>query len=403
MNKNKRAICPCRDGVRADAKRQSGFTLVELMISLVIGLFLVLALVTLLINVNRSNAELTKTNRVIENGRIALQLLQEDISHTGFWGGHVPQFDNLTATAAPTDLPTEVPDPCLPFATPWTAAHLTNLIGISAQSYAIGSPVPSPAVPVCASAPTGVINSPKANTDVVVVNHAETCAAGAVGCADLTQGALYVQPSRCSTETVTFSLEQYDPATFNGSALALRNRDCATFVKVRRLVSNLYYVRDYAVTPGDGIPTLMRSEFGVTGGVPARQPAQALIEGVEGFRIEFGIDSVSDSGGPVTQTAAVVWANPNVLTSPTNRGDGIPDGEYVHCGSAGCSWQQLINAVAVKVYVLIRSERTTPGYVDSKAYNLGSATLGPFSDGYKRHLFSQTIRLTNVASRRETP
>lgn len=389
----------------AAARRQAGFTLVELMISLVIGLFIVLALVTLLINVNRNNSELTKTNRVIENGRIALQLLQEDLSHTGFWGGHIPQFDDLAATVAPADVPTDVPDPCLPFTAPWTAAHRTNLVGISAQGYGIGSPVPSPSVPVCASAPTGVINSPKANTDVLVVNHAETCAAGVAGCAPLTQGALYVQPSRCSSDTTTFSLDQYDPATFHGSALALHNRDCgvASFVDVRKLVSNLYYVRDYAVTPGDGIPTLMRSEFGVTAGVPARQPAQALIEGVEGFRIEFGIDSVSDSGGPVTQTAAVVWANPGNKTSPTNRGDGIPDGSYVHCGSAGCSWQQLINAVAVKVYVLIRSENTTPGYIDSKAYNLGGATLGPFADGYKRHLFSLTIRLTNVASRRETP
>ena len=400
---NTRALIPAQRC--AAARRQAGFTLVELMISLVIGLFIVLALVTLLINVNRNNSELTKTNRVIENGRIALQLLQEDVSHAGFWGGHVPQFDDLTATAAPADLPNDVPDPCLPFATPWTAAHLTNLVGIAAQGYGIGSPVPAPSVPVCASTPTGVITSAKANTDVLVVNHADTCAAGAAGCAALTQGALYVQPSRCSTDTVTFSLEQYDPATFNVSALALRNRVCpvASFVEVRRLVSNLYYVRDYAVTPGDRIPTLMRSEFGVTAGVPARQPAQALIEGVEGFRIEFGIDSISDSGGPVTQTVAVAWANPANKTSPTNRGDGIPDGAYVHCGSAGCSWQQLINAVAVKVYVLIRSERTTPGYVDSKTYNLGSTTLGPFPDGYKRHLFSQTIRLTNVASRRETP
>lgn len=397
---NSRAFIP---PLRSAARRQAGFTLVELMISLVIGLFIVLALVTLLINVNRNNSELTKTNRVIENGRIALQLLQEDVSHAGFWGGHVPQFDDLTATAAPADLPTDVPDPCLPFATPWTAAHLTNLVGIAAQSYGIGSPVPTPSVPVCASTATGVITSAKANTDVLVVNHAETCAAGTAGCSALTLGALYVQPSRCSTVTATFSLEQYDPATFHVSALTMRNRDCATFVEVRKLVSNLYYVRDYAVTAGDRIPTLMRSEFGVTGGVPARQPAQALIEGVEGFRIEFGIDSISDSVEAVTQTASVVWANPSNKTSPRNRGDGIPDNNYVHCDNAGCPWQQLINAVAVKIYVLIRSERETPGYVDSKTYNLGGATLGPFSDGYKRHLFSQTIRLTNVASRRETP
>ena len=65
----------------APHSRQPGFTLVELMISMVIGLFIVLALLTLLINVNRNNSELTKTNRVIENGRFALQLLETDVSH----------------------------------------------------------------------------------------------------------------------------------------------------------------------------------------------------------------------------------------------------------------------------------------------------------------------------------
>jgi hypothetical protein len=29
--------------------------------------------------------------------------------------------------------------------------------------------------------------------------------------------------------------------------------------------------------------------------------------------------------------------------------------------------------------------------------------MGPFCDGYKRHLFSRTIRLNNVSMRRETP
>lgn len=62
-----------------------------------------------------------------------------------------------------------------------------------------------------------------------------------------------------------------------------------------------------------------------------------------------------------------------------------------------------MNAVAVKLYVLIRSDVETPGYKDTKTYNLGSTTLGPYDDGFKRHLFTQTIRLVNVSSRRETP
>jgi hypothetical protein len=48
---------------------------------------------------------------------------------------------------------------------------------------------------------------------------------------------------------------------------------------VRRLVSNIYYVRDDF--------TLMRSEF-LNG---AHQAAQPLIEGIEAMRVEYGIDN----------------------------------------------------------------------------------------------------------------
>jgi type IV pilus assembly protein PilW len=62
-----------------------------------------------------------------------------------------------------------------------------------------------------------------------------------------------------------------------------------------------------------------------------------------------------------------------------------------------------MNTVAVKIYVLARGDSPSPSYVDTKTYQMGSTTMGPFNDRYKRHLFTQTIRLTNVSGRRETP
>ena len=62
-----------------------------------------------------------------------------------------------------------------------------------------------------------------------------------------------MQASRCATEV---------------DALRLRHvrlhADCAGLrgaAEKRKFVSNIYYIRDYAVTPGDGIPTLVRSQF----------------------------------------------------------------------------------------------------------------------------------------------
>lgn len=414
MTKSSFSSRACYRG-RGGAWIHAGFTLIELMISMVIGLLLVLAMVTLLINVSRNNSELSKTNRLIENGRFALQLLEADIAHAGFWGGYIPQFDSLTVSGIPPDYPSAVPDPCLAY-TSWTAAIKTNLIGIPVQGYEIPATVPTPTLSVCASK----ITNPKANTDVLFVRHLEPCVPGATNCAALTDNDLYFQQARCGTAAIpslAYAFEKYVAA--NASTLfPLQNRDCATAAELRRFVSNLYYIRDYAVTAGDGLPTLMRSQFGVSSTLPEHQPAEALIEGIEGFRIEYGVDNLSDNGTNIVtgvdsggtydfrnkQDQAIKWANLDNKTSPTNRGDGIPDAAYVQCTTASpCTVAQLANTVAVRIYVLVRSEQTTPGYIDGKTYNLGSTTLGPFNDAYKRHLFTQTIRLNNISTRRETP
>lgn len=376
------------------AALQLGFTLIELMVALAIGLVIMLALITLLVNVSRNNAELSKSNQMIENGRFALQLFEADIAHASYWAGFVPGFDDLSRTTAPADVPS-LPDPCLAYSVVnWTAAYKTNLVGIGVQGYEIPSPVPSPTLSVCAA----LVSSPKANTDVLFVRHADNGSIPATPAP--TDGVLYFQVERCgpTAPTIPYKFES------DTALLTAQKRNCTTGADLQKFVSNLYYIRDYAVTAGDGIPTLMRSQFGLSGGAMAHQTAQPLIEGIEGFRVEYGIDNVSDSGAAVNLGAAIAWANATTMTSPTNRGDGIADGAYVRCTAATpCTADQMMNAVAVRVYVLVRNEVATPGYTSDKTYTLGGTTLGPFTDNFKRHLFTQTVRLSNVASRRETP
>lgn len=64
-----------------------GFTLVELMVAVTIGLLIVAALLALYLNITRTNTEMAKANSLIENGRFAIQLIQNDLIHAGFWGG----------------------------------------------------------------------------------------------------------------------------------------------------------------------------------------------------------------------------------------------------------------------------------------------------------------------------
>jgi len=380
-------------------RNERGFSLVELMVSVTIGLLILAAMVALFVNTSGSNREMARANSVIENGRLAIQLVESDVVHAGFWGSHVPQFDDLTTVGVPGDVPTAVPDPCLAYTTPWSAAHKNNLIGIAVQAY--------DAATVCA----GVILDKLAGTDVLIVRHAETCVPGLpigpgppfpVGgplCEADDPVKPYIQASRCGTDPSVY--------VFGDSGFTLHERNCTTVAEKRKFVSSIYYIRDYAVTAGDGIPTLMRSQFDLVAGVPAFQAAVPMIEGIEGFSVELGVDNFGKTDPPVAvdYTVETDWDDPLTRTTPINRGDGAADGTFVHCTTAvPCTVAQLINVTTLKLYVLVRSRDESPGYMDTKTYRLGGGTtLGPFNDRLKRHLFVTTIRLPNVAGRRETP
>ena len=59
--------------------------------------------------------------------------------------------------------------------------------------------------------------------------------------------------------------------------------------------------------------------------------------------------------------------------------------------------------MVVEIHLLVRNLEPTPGYQSNKTYVVGGETFGPFSDAFQRHVYSTTVRLTNVSARRETP
>ncbi|WP_371366737.1 PilW family protein [Pseudomonas sp. QL9] len=367
--------------MRSHRHRESGFTLVELMVAMTISLLIMVGVLTLYLNLRRSNDDMANTNSLIENGRFAIQVLQEDLAHAGFWNGFIPAFDDLSLTSVPGDVPTALAPVCADISS-WTAQDKTNAVGIALQTY---SGVPSGC--------SAIVTNLAANSDVVVIRHADTCSPGVGTCDALAAGKVYFQPSFCDTDTASYVL--------GSGGFTMHQRDCATVAERRKFVNNIYYIRDYAVTPGDGIPTLMRSQLDGN----SQQAAVPLIEGVEAFRIELGVDNVSRSGATLTATSyqsAVNWSDPDTKTTPTNRGDGSAD-TFVHCGAASCGVDNLMSVVDAKLYVLVRGRSATPGYSSDKTYVLGGATLGPFTDGYKRHLFTSGATLVNVSRRRQTP
>lgn len=367
--------------------KHQGFTLVEILVSLAIGFTLMTMIVQLYATTSRINTDITETNYAIENGRLTIDFLGKDIAHSGFWNGFIPEFDDLSASSAPSDYPTAIPDPCLDYAS-WDAVYRANFVALPVGVY---DTVPSSC--------TSLLPDRQAGTDVIVVRHANTPACNPASAGSCRAGALHFQVAMCETS----GNYQYT-LSHDLTALTETQRDCTARAEAREVISNIYYVRNYAVTAGDGIPTLMRSSLGVVSGVPTQQGPVALIEGVESFKIELGIDNVSDSGAAVNHGAAIVWADESTKDSPTNRGDGIPDGNFVRCTIlAPCTVAQLVNTVSVKLGVLVRNLKITRGYTDTKIYTIGTTSIGPFNNAYQRYTYNTTVRLANVSGRRETP
>jgi len=104
--------------------------------------------------------------------------------------------------------------------------------------------------------------------------------------------------------------------------------------------------------------------------------------------------------------------NPYHKVTPTNRGDGVPEGDYVNASGVVCNGATngtlpdrctASNVVAAQIFVLARSLESTPGYTDTKTYQLGDLEMTPLDKRFKRHVFATTVRLVNPAGRRDTP
>jgi type IV pilus assembly protein PilW len=157
-----------------------------------------------------------------------------------------------------------------------------------------------------------------------------------------------------------------------------------------------YHVHVYFVAPcsigsgANGIclntdprqPTLKQLSLSTDGAIPT-MVITPLVEGIEYFQVEYGLDTVPTAINPVTGQA----------------GDGVPDNAYTGAPTAA----QWGNVVSVRIYLLARSPRSTDDYTDTKQYQLAGTAYGAFNDNFKRHAYNTEVRPVNVAGRREIP
>ena len=363
---------------------ERGLSLIELMISITIGLLILVSLTSMFVNQTRARTELDKANRMIDNGRYALELLSSNLKMAGF-------YDRF----APEGIPAAIFDPCNTAAMVDAGLNL-DVLRLHIQGYdatSVTSQITSPPCSLVNSA--GSALSLKPGSDILALRRVHTTLIYDQTAAP-TNGTIYLQVSSCQFDSTLYRMST-DPTSMTlGRKKALSSNNCSSAGGVTTIAAPYetlrpFIVEVYYVSPdnnaGDGIPTLKRLELTSGPGASSIFVPRPLVEGVEFMQVEYGIDD------PALDTDGINGVGL----------DGVPD-SYSSCSA--CTLQQWSNVVSMKLHLVVRNTETTPGYSDPNTYSLGLA--GNFTPtgaeaNYKRHAYTQQVRLINPSGRREQP
>jgi type IV pilus assembly protein PilW len=318
---------------------QLGMTLIELMVALAIGSFLMIGAVTVFQHSRTTFRINDNVSRLQENARFALDTVVSDIRMAHYWG-LTARSVNVAGRAKPTDPAGLGPASC---GQNWTI-NLESAVGATNNSYGWG----------CAgTAPV------ETNSDTLVVRRVseEPLAAAA-----LTANTLYVQSNRQGGQI------------FAGTAIPAGYT--AATSETHRLIADGYYVSRTSSlsSAGNLVPSLRRQTL-IGGGTIENQE---IMTGVEDMQIELGVDT--DLPGTANRGAVDRFVNADdPILNPANAAY-IPYAEIL----------------AVRVWLRLRAERTENGFVDTAAYVYADQNVPAFNDGFRRIVVSKTIYIRNA-------
>lgn len=332
-------------------RRLAGFSLIELMVALTIGLVVLTVLATVFAQTSSGRGDLERVSRLVENSRFAADIVGDDVRHAGFYGTFLPPSDTLYSD----------PSPC-----GWNTADPTQL-GWQPSATPPRYPAqlqgwddPNASVTELNCLPDRV-----PGTDVLAIRRVSS---QPVALAAVSATSVYVQASQCISDPVLVRVSN------TAGQFTLRTAACipANIANIRRYFVRVYYVASCnECSPSDGVRTLKRMEV-----VDNVVRVVSLAEGVENLQLEYAFDT-NDDGTPEEMRTDRAGTGPSAAWS---------------------------NVVAVRMHLLMRSTEpgssadTTPG-----VFNLGPGhTAETCPDRFKCRMLTTTFRLNNVAGRRET-
>ena len=313
-----------------------GYSLVELMVALTIGLIILVAVTSLFATSKASYSTQVGQDALQENGRYAIRALADDVRLAGFVG---VTYDPIMVS------------PQVYTATAVTSACEANWVNIGQPIFGLNASATSGAGSNAGATFTACIPAAdyKVGTDILVLRHAS----GQTTC-PLVGGV-----PTCPSATTIYMQTELDRANFfTGTAPPAAASSPSS---IHEMNINVYYIRPHATVAGDGIPTLVRETL-IAG---PQMVAQPLVEGVESMQISYGIDT-------------------------TVPGDLVVDSYVTAAGVT--NWTQV---VSIRVELLVRTPSKEGGLTNSNSYTLGDVTVPTASDQYRRGVYSTTIMLRN--------
>ena len=336
--------------------RQSGFSLVELMVGMVLGLMLIAGAVSIYLASKRSYVEVEQVAALTESARFAEQIVGESLRHIGFLG--------------------ELPANKIDVAPALAAASIAGDCDSPANAYSLSRLVYAATVDNANDA-LGCITDGMMNTDVLVIKR--------VVAKPLTAGPRVSDPNDPPGGEINTPHELDGGRTYvmtnNVTGLLFDGSTPPSITIGGRVPGGsaweyqyeVFYIHDPDPLSTEDTPLLSRRVLVYDPGTLSMKfEREDLAEGVENMQLLFGYDS---------------------------SGDGEVDsyGEPPPVGPG--TWGDV---VSIEVFLLIRSATRDVQYTDNKTYQLGGdpndplTTVEPMGDNYRRLISHVSVSLRNV-------
>jgi type IV pilus assembly protein PilW len=326
-----------RQQVLAGPHGVRGVSLIEMMVTVVIGSFLLIGVLAIFGQTRTTYRTNDTVGRMQENARFAIMAIEPDLRLAGSWGLH-----NLAAQVA---VPGGVNVTC-PDGTDVSAAVLDPTVAVSARNDDYDDLVP------CDAFDDNWLDG----SDVLVVRHAGGLPVAAAA------GTIQIQSDRDQSNVFDDGAQPMAEVCPVPAAPPANPQVRCTY----NWVTNYYYVAGSS-SLGATVPSLRRHS--IVNGVLTDQE---LVPGVEDFQVQLGVDTTGDNG--VDRYVE-------------------PDADLITVGAAGFDPDARI--LAVRIFAMFRAEQGEVGYEDGATYNYADVADYTPADNLRRSLVQKTIFLRN--------